>query len=61
MSANANKHDDGYDNKDNYDSNSTENNSMAMATKKIISAKISTMCRMRIEDQLAVKSPRLGG
>ena len=41
--------------------NSTENNSMAMATKKIISAKISTMCRMRIEDQLAVESPRLGG
>ena len=61
LSANANKHDDGYDIKDNYDQNSTENNSMGMATKKIISAKISTMCRMRIEDQLAVESPRLGG
>ena len=61
LSVNANKHDDGYDIKDNYDQNSTENNSMAMATKKIISAKISTMCRMRIEDQLAVESPRLGG
>ena len=61
LSVNANKHDDGYDKKDNYDQNSTENNSMAMATKKIISAKISTMCRMRIEDQLAVESPRLGG
>ena len=56
LSVNANKHDDGYDIKDNYDQNSTENNSMAMATKKII-AEISTMWRMRN----ALISPRLGG